>query len=126
MGIDKSNCSMEKKTKEELRHDLIRQMSAFQNGIMTYYRLFTTLERNDRFHFGEVLSELCDVICGALATDYPDQSEKMNAVAESLCELDACDPHKIPGDCEYHDTFLSIFDAIGEIKAGADIDYSEL
>lgn len=117
---------MEKKTREELRRDLIRHMSAFQNGVMTYYRLFTTLERNDRFHFGEVLSELCGVIIDALESDYPDQADEMNVVAESLCELDACDPHEIPGDCEYHDYFLSILDAISEIKAGADIDYNEL
>lgn len=47
-------------------------------------------------------------------------------MSESLCELDTCDPHEIPGDMEYHDTFHSIFDAISEIKADADIDYSEL
>lgn len=117
---------MEKKTKEELRHDLIRQMCAFQNGVMTYYRLFTTLDRNDRLYFGSVLFELCGVIGAALKADYPDQAEQMNVVAESLCELDACDPHDIPGDCEYHDVFRSIFDAISEIKAGADIDYREL
>lgn len=30
---------MERKTKEELRHDLIRQMCAFQNGVMTGFIL---------------------------------------------------------------------------------------
>lgn len=50
----------------------------------------------------------------------------MNVVEVSLCELDACDPHEIPGDCEYHDKFLSIFDTISEIKTDADIDYNEL
>lgn len=117
---------MEKKTREELRHDLIRQMCAFQNGVMTYYRLFTTLDRNDRFYFGSVLFELCGVIVDALKTDYPDQAKQMYVVEVSLCELDAFDPHEIPGDCEYHDKFLSIFDTISEIKTEADIDYSEL
>lgn len=118
---------MEKKTKEEeLRHDLIRQMCAFQNGVMTYYRLFTTLDRNDRLYFGSVLFELCVVIGAALEADYPDQAGQMIVVEDSLCELDICDPHEIPGDCEYHDKFLSIFDTISEIKTKADIDYDEL
>lgn len=118
---------METRTEEEeLRHDLIRQMCALQNGVMTYYRLFTTLDRNDRIYFGSVLFELCVVIGAAIKADYPDQAGQMIVVEDSLCDLDACDPHEIPGDCEYHDKFLSIFDAIGEIKAGADIDYSEL
>jgi len=111
---------------EKNSYDLIRQMSSFQNGVMTYYRLFRTLDRNDRFHFGEVLSELSSVIHDNLTSDYPDQAEKMDEVSESLCYLDACNPHEIPGDVEFHDIFLSIFDAIGEIKAGAGIDYDEL
>lgn len=116
---------MKKKTPEQLRHDLTRQMSSFQNGVMTYYRLFITLERNDRNHIGTALFELCNVICEALETDYPDQSARMNYVSELLCDLDFCDPREVPGDCEYQDTFLSIFDAISEVKIGADIDYSE-
>ena len=39
---------MKKKTPVQLHYDLTRQMSSFQNGVMTYYRLFITLDRNDR------------------------------------------------------------------------------
>lgn len=114
------------KTPELLHYDLVRQMSSLQNGVMTYYRLFITLNRNDRDHFGTVLFELCEVFCDALEADYPEQSAKMKEVANLLCDLDSCDPREAPGDCEYQDTFLAIFDTISEIKVGADIDYSEL
>lgn len=110
-------------TNEKWRRDLERQMWALQNGLMTYYRLFDTVNRPDRFHIGEMAFELSNVLQASLEEEYPEAAQLMNEVSELLCELDSCKPHEIPGDCEQHDTFLIIFDLISRIKAIAEIEF---
>lgn len=101
--------------------DVERLITNFQDGAMTYFHLFDRVTRNDRFHIGNLLFDICIVLENQLA-DNEEAIALIDDIQDNLCNLDCCDPDKIPGDCEQQDFFKEIFDDVARLKVMLDIE----
>lgn len=105
---------------KEQKQELNNWFNCFQNGVMTYFHLFTTVSENDRYNIGSMCFRLSysTAIAEALE-EYPEAIKLMDIIEDELCELDTCEPN----EGEYQDHFMVIFDAIGQIRHIANIQY---
>ena len=103
------------KINKEDKSVYIGQLCALQTGVMSYYHLFETVGRADRFAIGKLVYEMASLLPDYFEED-SDEYNLLNGLFGPLCDLDSCDPHSVPGDCEYQDYFIKIFDILGHLK----------
>lgn len=92
--------------------ELQRILMSFQNGLMTYYHLYDTVNNNDRFNIGWMIHEIGIWLEESLK-DYPEALELCKEMEESLFDLDSYDHESI----DYQTVFADAFNSIGRIRA---------
>lgn len=92
--------------------DYAMPITCFQDGLMTYYHLFDTVNENDRFNIGQMLWHM-SLDLELFTDDYPEAEALTEQIQEDLTELDAADPKK---DLTYQSLFSDIFVQLGRIR----------